>query len=81
MMLDHIKKFAGLGLIMASTIFPIMFSTNDARANLDWDEMAENFMRCQEIPTNLYNVSDESLVKLNNRIRDMVIDMIRLEYI
>lgn len=81
MMLDHMNKFARYGLILASTTSPVLLSPAGIRSNLDWDEMAENFMRSQEIPANLYKLTDEATIKLNKHFRDVAVDMIRLKYL
>lgn len=71
------KKFARFGILLASATVPIA----GIRSNLNWNEMSENFMQSQELPTNLYKLFDELIVKLNKKFQDVVIDMIRLEYI
>lgn len=80
MMLEHMKKFAGFGLILASVTVPIIMSPAGIRSNLDWEGMSDSFMQSQKLPENLYKLSDISLEKLKKHIRDVADDMIRLEY-
>lgn len=80
-MLGHLRKFARFGLILASMAVPTLISDVGNVSNLNWDELSENFMQSQKIPTNLYLHSDALIEKYNKRMRDIVIDLIRLEYV
>ena len=81
MMQKHLQKFARLGLILTSVTVPILTSNAANTSNMNWDDMCDNFMQNQQIPSNIYTDSVESIEKFNKRMRDIVIDMIRLEYI
>lgn len=80
-MLEHFQKFGRFGLILASITVPLLISDTDNVSSLNWDELSENFMKKQEVPTNMYMHSDTSIEKYNKRMRDIVIDLIDLEYI
>lgn len=73
----HLQKFARICLILVTFLVSKMFS--DSSKN--WDELAENFERNQQVPTHLYNQTDSTIEVIHKRLRDIVIDMIRLEYI
>lgn len=81
MMLDHLHKFGRLGLSLASITVPILITDADNMSNLNWDELSDDFMQSQKLSTNIFIQSDTSIEKYNKRMRDIVIDMIRFEYI
>lgn len=81
MMLEHLHKFGRLGLSLASITVPILISDADHMSNLNWDELSDDFMRNQKLSTNMFIHSDALIEKYNKRMRDIVIDMIRFEYI
>lgn len=82
MMLAHLRKFARLGLILATAILPMTVADATQVSNLDLETMSEEFMENQEIPTDTYFQADTPIAeKYNKRMRDVIIDMIRLEYI
>lgn len=81
MMLQHLHKFAGLGLLLAMIIVPIQTADVNNVSNLDWNEHSADFLQTHNVPTNVFQHSDASTVKMNKRLRDVVIDMIRLDYI
>lgn len=81
MMLEHLHKFGRLGLILTSIAVSIQIADVGNVSNLNWDELSEDFMQTQEVPTNLYKHSDTTMEKFHRHMRDIVIDMVRLEYI
>lgn len=78
MMQDHFRKYARFGLIMASMLLPMI--TSDSGSPVDMDGLSDAIKNGEEIDANIF-VSVESLNRLNKRLRDVVADMVRLEYI
>lgn len=76
---------------MATALLPII--TQESGSGLDLDVLAEqmeemkakDFMKDDSKDTmkdfDFFNSSESSRVKLHKRLRDVVIDMVRLEYI
>lgn len=64
--------------MMASLILSI--HTADAGPPVNLDEVAENFENGKQIDTNPF-CGNKPNSKYNKRMRDVVIDMVRLEYI
>lgn len=82
MMLEHLRKFARQGLIRASAVLPMIIADVSHVSTLNWDKISEDFMQNQEIESDTYIQPDSSIEKkFNTRMRDIIIDMIRLEYI
>lgn len=82
LMMDHFRKFGKFGLIMASTLLPTIVMDSGRQMNLD-QSSSNQMCNNQELP-NLKDhplVSESSLARFNKRIRDVAIDMVRLEYV
>lgn len=82
LMSQHLRKFGKFGLIMASTLLPTITSDFESEMNLD-DTSSNETCNNEELP-NLINhplVSKSSLIRFNKRVRDVAIDMVRLEYV
>lgn len=77
-LLDQFKKFGKFGMIMASMLLPMMTSQDGIAADLD--EFAEQLKDGQKLDENTY-ISERTRHILDKRLRDVVIDMARLEYI
>lgn len=77
-MLEHFKKFAHFGLILATVLLPMV--TADGGNAIDLDKISNDVKNGAELDANVF-VSNKSLTKLNKRLRDVVVDMARLEYI
>lgn len=78
LMLDHLRKFSRNSLIVASLLLPLIITEDGNQGDLngqckqfeDPREDIANGMKSLEPPS-----------KLDKRLRDIVIDMVRLEYI
>lgn len=77
-MLEHFQKFAHFGLILATVLLPMV--TADGGNAIDLDKISNDVKNGAELDANVF-VSNKSLTKLNKRLRDVVVDMARLEYI
>lgn len=73
----HLQRHARVCLIYAHMLVSKICSLDQK----NWDEIAENYMHNQEIPNSFFHQNDTSLKEINKRLRDIVIDMIRLGYI
>lgn len=77
-MMEQFRKFGKFGLILAAALLPMI--TADGDNKIDLDEMAAEMKNGTQIDSNVF-ISKKSLTKLNQRLRDVVDDMIRFEYI
>lgn len=77
-MMEHLNKLAKFGLVLAAILLPII--TADAGNGINLDELATDINGGKEMDANIF-ISKKSLTKLNKRLRDVVVDMARLEYI
>lgn len=76
LMLEHFRKFAKFGLVLSTVLLPMI--TSDAGSGLDLDGMGNE----AEEGTDSNNfISEKSRNALKKRLRDVIIDMVRLEYI
>lgn len=86
-MQEHFKKYAKFGLILSTVLLPMI--TTEQGNGLDLDELAVNFEKGKENnfedgkDFEAFNsfISDNSRNKFNKRLRDVVVDMVRLGYI
>lgn len=78
-LLDQFHKFGRFGLIMASLLLPMITSDEDATPNLD--ELAENMKKNVVINDNgnLFS-TDKNEDAFNERLRDIIVDMVQLNY-
>ncbi|XP_055302585.1 uncharacterized protein LOC129568559 [Sitodiplosis mosellana] len=77
LMMEHFRKFAKFGLVLSTVLLPMI--TSEIGSGLDLDGMGD---KASGDGTNSDNfISEESRNKLNKRLRDVIIDMARLEYI
>lgn len=85
LMMKHLRKFGKFGLIMASTLLPTITADRDRRINLDEDSSKDK--RNDEKPPVMPKlidhplISNSSLKRFNKRLREVAIDMARLEYV
>lgn len=77
-MLDQFHEFGRFGLVMASMLLPMMTSQNGMADDLD--EFAEQLNDGQKVDENTY-MSKETRHISNRLLKDVVVDMARLEYI
>lgn len=85
-MMEHLVRFGKYGLIMASTLLPTI--TADREREMHFNDKSSDSSSNQtsniELMSILKNhplVSHSSLIRFNERIRDVAVDMVRLEYI
>lgn len=78
LMLEHFRKFARFGLILASMLLPMI--TTEQGNGINLDELAEDVEKGKKFEENVF-VSEKSRNKFNERMRDVIIDMVRLNYI
>lgn len=72
LMMEHFRKFAKFGLVLSTVLLPMI--TSESGSGLDLDDMGDG--------TNSDNfISEKSRNQLHKRLRDVIIDMARLEYI
>lgn len=70
-MLDHFRKFARYGLMIATLLIPIL--TTDIGNGIEMDNLKEDVFSGFD--------TENSVEKYHKRLRDVIIDMVRLEYI
>lgn len=78
LMLEHFHKLAHFGLILSTVLLPMM--TAESGNAIDLDKICDDLKNGTELDANVF-ISNKSLTKLNKRLRDVVFDMVRLEYI
>lgn len=77
-MQEHLRKCAKYGFILATVIMPIL--TTEKVFTLEFDVFGECAENGTLEPGNML-VSERSQKKMHKRLRDIVADMMRLEYI
>lgn len=78
LMQQHFRKFARYGLLMATGLLPMITADSGNVVNLD--NFFEDINNGKEVDSSVF-VSDASRKRLNKRLRDVVVDMVRLNYI
>lgn len=78
MMQDHFRKYAKFGLILSTILLPMI--TSDSGNAVDLDGLSDAIKNGEDVDQSVF-VSEASLNRLNRRLRDVVADMVRLEYI
>ncbi|XP_055298661.1 uncharacterized protein LOC129566598 [Sitodiplosis mosellana] len=79
LMQEHFRKFGKFGLVLAAILLPLL--TKDSGKEVDLDGIADGIKTGQvDLDTNIF-MTDSSTRRFNKRLRDVVIDMARLEYI
>lgn len=74
-MLEHFRKFGKFGLVLSTVLLPMI--TSEVGSGLDLDGIGN---QSDSADSNGF-ISQKSQVKLMERLRDVIIDMARLEYI
>lgn len=77
-MMEHFRKFARYGLLMATGILPMI--TADRGNVVDMDDLFNDINNGKEIDASVF-ITESSQLRLNKRLRDVVVDMVRLNYI
>lgn len=77
-MQEHFRKYAKFGMVMATMILPML--TAEGGHTVDIDAMCDDIKDGKDIDGSVF-VSDESKKRLVKRLRDVIIDMVRLNYI
>lgn len=73
-MLEHFRKFGKFGLLLATMLLPMLTSVQGNAVDLD--DLANG----GKFDVNIF-ISDSSRSKFKKRLRDVIFDMVRLEYI
>lgn len=77
-LLQQMRKHGKFGMTMASMLLP-MLTAEEGHA-VDLDALSEDMNSGKEIDKNAF-ISENSRDILMKRMRDVVIDMVRLEYV
>lgn len=77
-MMEHFRKFGKFGLILSTVVLPMI--TSDIGCGLDFDGMNDDAPDGEATDSNDF-ISEKSRQKLNKRLRDVISDMVQLEYI
>lgn len=77
-LLDQLHAHGVFGLVMASMLLPML--TAEEGNTPDLDELSEDLNNGKELDPNVF-MSEKSRESCNRRLREVVIDMARLEYI
>lgn len=77
-MLRHLRKCAKYGLILATVLLPVLISRSEYR--LDFDEIAESVENGTLDGNNMF-ITAGSVNEIIQRLRDIVDDMSRLNYV
>lgn len=72
-MLEHFQKFGKFGLVMATMLLPRL--TCEERSSPDLDEIFEK----GEMNGSIF-ITNDSTDTFNKQFRDLIVDMIRLNY-
>ncbi|XP_031627329.1 uncharacterized protein LOC116343426 [Contarinia nasturtii] len=79
LMLEHFHSLGKVGLILATVMLPIIMKDSAQEINLD--EISEDVVgNKKELDASIF-LSIESNKRYNQRLREIIIDMVRLEYI
>lgn len=76
-MQEHLRKFARFGLVLATVLLPMLTSES---GGVDMDELASELTTDTKSISNKF-ITSKSQNKLEKRLRDVIADMVRLEYI
>lgn len=76
-MLEHFRKFAKFGLILATVLLPML--TAERGNTLDLDDIANKIKNGEKLDPDSYNSGKTA--KYQKRLRGVVLDMMRLKYI
>lgn len=81
-MLEHFRKFAKFGLILSTILLPMITSEVGSGIDMDGIGGSATLSTSNEDGAHFNHfISDGSRTKLNKRLRDVIFDMVRLEYI
>lgn len=78
-MLEHFRKFARFGLVLSTVLLPMI--TSEIGSGLDLDAIGGTAESNEDGSNSNNFISDGSKTSLMQRLRDVIIDMVRLEYI
>lgn len=77
-MQDHFRKFGKFGMILSTMLLPMM--TAESGMAIDLDALSDKVVDGAEFDGSVF-VSEKSRNRLATRLRDVIIDMVRLDYI
>lgn len=78
LMMEHFRKYAKFGLILANLLLPVMTNESGNGANLD--QVAEQYKNGLPSRGSSF-ITDKTRSNFEKRLRDVVVDMLRLGYI
>lgn len=78
MMQDHFRKYGKFGLVLANMLLPMM--TADSGNAVDMDALCEKINDGEHVDGSVF-VSEKSQSRLATRLRGVIADMVRLDYI
>lgn len=78
-MQEHFRKFGKYGLILAMLLLPVI-TCEERSVELDLDKMSEDILSGKKIDADSYT-TEKSRIKFNKRLREIAVDMVRLEYV
>lgn len=79
LMQEHFRKFGKLGLVLSTVLLPMI--TSEEGSGLDLDGIGDSKATNDDGPDSNNFISHGSHIKLMERLRDVIIDMVRLGYI
>lgn len=78
LMLKHFRKFAKFGLVLAIAMLPMI--TAESGTGINIDELCDDMKNGKEMDMDVFT-TEKSVKKFHERLRGVIIDMDRLEYI
>lgn len=78
LMLKQFSKCGQFGLVLSTTLLPMI--TSEDGNGIDIDEIAEVIQNGKQVDQDVF-ISENSRKKFLTRLREVVIDMVRLGYI
>lgn len=78
LMMEHFRKFAKFAMVFSTVLLPLI--TTDSGSKVDLDELSQEIVNGKSMDANVF-ISNQSEKRFHTRLRDVIIDMVRLEYI
>lgn len=78
LMQEHLRKFGKWGLMLAMMLLSVI--TADERGAINLDQLSEDILDGKPSPRDAY-ITENSRLKYNKRLRDVIVDMVRLGYV
>lgn len=80
-MQEHFRKFGKYGLMMATLLLTVI--TADKSDGINLDQACEDKLNGKHSDGDnfIINISEESHARFNQRLREVAVDMVRLDYV